>query len=150
MSDERALAELARRLASAFDLPPWRRADDIATADAREMMAAIRSATPGNDVFIAERRGVPVGCLHVLETIDFFGTPHAHISVLATSVAAEGSGVGRALADYAERWARRRGHTLLTLHVFAANERARRFYERAGLLPEMLKYAKPLAPADEP
>ena len=37
------------------------------------------------------------------------------------------------------------GQSLLTLNVFAANERARRFYERAGLAPEMLKYAKPLA-----
>ena len=134
VADERALVELARRLASSFDLPPWRRPDDIATADAREMMEAIRSATAGNDVFIAERGGVPVGCLHVL----------------ATTVAAEGSGVGRALAEYAEVWARRRGHSLLTLNVFAANERARRFYERAGLLPEMLKYAKPLVPAVKP
>ena len=150
VSDERALVELAGRLASSFDLPPWRRPDDIATADARDMMAAIRSASPGNDVFIAERGGVPVGCLHVLETTDFFGTPHAHISVLATTVAAEGSGVGRSLTDHAEDWARRRGHTLLTLNVFAANERARRFYERAGLLPEMLKYAKPRAPAGKP
>lgn len=150
VADEGALAELARRLASAFDLPPWRRPDDIATADAREMMEAVRSAAPASEVFVAERGGVPVGCLHVLETTDFFGTRHAHISVLATTVAAEGSGVGRALADYAEGWARRRGHSLLTLNVFAGNERARRFYERAGLLPEMLKYAKPLVPAAKP
>ena len=150
MADERALVELATRLASSFALPPWRRPDDIATADARDMMAAIRSASPGNEVFIAERGGVTVGCLHVLDTTDFFGTRHAHISVLATTLAAEGSGVGRALADYSEDWARRRGHTLLTLNVFAANERARRFYERAGLLPEMLKYAKPLVPAAKP
>ena len=144
MADERALVELARRLASSFDLPPWRRPDDIATADAREMMEAVRSASPGNEVFIAERGGVPVGCLHVLETTDFFGTRHAHISVIATTEAAQGSGVGRALLEHAEDWARSRGHSLLTLNVFVANERARRFYERAGLVPEMLKYTKPL------
>jgi GNAT superfamily N-acetyltransferase len=147
VADERALVELARRLASSFDLPPWRRPDDIATADAREMVEAVRAALPGSEVFVADRGGVCVGCLHVLETTDFFGTPHAHISVLATTVAAEGSGVGRALLDHAEAWARSRGHSLLTLNVFAANERARRFYERAGLLPEMLKYTKPISPA---
>jgi len=145
VADEAVLVELAGRLA-AFALPPWRKAEDIATADARDMLAAVRAASPGSEVFVAERGGVAVGCLHVLETTDFFGTRHAHISVLATTAAAEGSGVGRALAEYAEVWARRRGHSLLTLNVFAANDRARRLYERAGLVPEMLKYAKPLAP----
>ena len=149
MADEVALVELAGRLA-AFALPPWRKAEEIATADARDMVAAVRAASPESEVFVAERGGVPVGCLHVLETTDFFGTRHAHISVLATTVAAEGSGVGRALAEHAEVWARRRGHSLLTLNVFAANERARRFYDRAGFVPEMLKYAKPLAPGGKP
>jgi GNAT superfamily N-acetyltransferase len=149
VADERALVELAGRLA-AFALPPWRKAEDIATADARDMLAAVRAASPGSEVFVAERGGVPVGCLHVLETTDFFGTSHAHLSVLATTAAAEGSGVGRALAEYADAWARRRGHSLLTLNVFAANERARRFYERAGFGPEMLKYVKPLLPVGKP
>jgi GNAT superfamily N-acetyltransferase len=148
-ADEMTLVALAARL-TAFDLPLWRRPDDIATADAREMMEAVRAASPGSEVFVAERGGVPVGCLHVLETTDFFGTRHAHISVIATTEAAEGSGVGRALLEHAEAWARSRGHSLLTLNVFVANERARRFYERAGLVPEMLKYTKPIAPATTP
>ena len=77
-----------------------------------------------------------MGCLHVLETTDFFGTSHAHISVIATSADAEGSGAGRALLAYAEDWARRRGHTLLTLNVFAANG-VLAVYERAGWSPEI-------------
>ena len=32
----------------------------------------------------------------------------------------------------------------LTLNVFAANSRARRFYEREGWSAEMMKYVKPL------
>lgn len=75
---------------------------------------------------------------------DFFGRHHAHISVIATTAAAEGTGVGRALMEFAEAWARERHLPLLTLHVFAANTRARRFYERAGMAPEFLKYAKEL------
>ena len=147
VADEAVLVELAWRLTS-FDLPAWRRPEDIAVADAREMMEAVRAGSRGNEVLIAERHGTPVGCLHVLETTDFFGTSHAHISVIATTADAEGSGAGRALLAYAEDWARRRGHTLLTLNVFAANGRARRFYERAGWSPEILKYAKPLTPAE--
>ena len=32
--------------------------------------------------------------------------------------------------------------SLMTLNVFAGNERARRFYDRVGFEVEMLKYAK--------
>ena len=146
-ADEAVLVELAARLTT-FDLPPWRKPGDIATADAREMMDVVRAEPPDNEVLIAERAGVPVGCLHILATTDFFGTRHAHVSVIATTEAAEGSGVGRALLQHAEGWARRRGHALLTLNVFAANGRARRFYEQAGLSPEMMKYVKPLQAAE--
>jgi GNAT superfamily N-acetyltransferase len=142
-SDEALLAQLAVRL-TAFDVPAWRRPADIVTADAREMMDAVRADSPDNEVLIAERAGVPVGCLHILAATDFFGTRHAHISVIATTEAAEGSGVGQALLRHAEAWARHRDYPLLTLNVFAANGRARRFYERAGWSAEMMKYVKPL------
>jgi len=141
--DEATLARLSARLAG-FELPAWRTAAEIARADARGMIAAIRARHPDDCVYVAERDGVPVGCLHILATTDFFGRHHAHISVIATSAAAEGTGVGRAMMAFAEAWARERGLSLLTLHVFAANTRARRFYEQAGMMPEFLKYAKRL------
>jgi ribosomal protein S18 acetylase RimI-like enzyme len=93
---------------------------------------------------MAERDGIIAGCLHMIVTADFFGRRHAHISVVATSAGAEGSGVGRALMVFAEDWARSRQLPLITLNVFAANARARRLYERAGFEVEVLKYAKPL------
>jgi ribosomal protein S18 acetylase RimI-like enzyme len=141
LEDEASLTSLAWRL-TAFTLPDWRTPESIAEADAREMIAAVREGSAANEVFVAERAGVAVGCLHVLEMTDFFGLKHAHISVIATTVEAEGQGVGRALLDHADAWAERRGHSLLTLNVFAGNERARRFYERAGYAAEMIKYAK--------
>jgi GNAT superfamily N-acetyltransferase len=141
--DEATLTALAWRLAE-FDLPPWRTPDEIANADARAMLMAVIAAHPEDAVFIAERGGQPVGCLHVLLATDFFGRRHAHISVLATTVAAQGSGVGRALLAYSEEWARARGMDLLTLNVFAANSRARRVYAHAGYTAEALKYAKRL------
>ena len=97
------LAGLAARLAS-FPLPPWRTPDSIANADAGAMMEAIEEGSDDNEVVIAERDGVPVGCLHILVMKDFFGVSHGHISVLATTVEAEGTGVGRTLIDYAEQW----------------------------------------------
>jgi len=62
--------------------------------------------------------------------------------VLSTTVEAEGTGVARALMDFAGHWTTARGLSLMTLNVFAGNERARRFYDRVGFEVEMLKYAK--------
>src|ERR687892_278503 len=118
--------------------------DEIAAADGRAMMAAVQTADADNEVFIAERDGEAVGCLHILAETDFFGVRHAHISVVATTAAAQGTGVGQALLAQAEAWARQRTFGLLTLNVFAGNTRARRVYERAGFTPEILKYAKSL------
>ena len=142
-SDRDTLKQLARRLAD-FDLPPWRTANEIADADARAMLAAVSAARRDDEVFIAERSGHEVGCLHILATTDFFGRRHAHLSVIATSADAAGSGVGRALMEFAEAWSRERALTMLTLNVFATNARARRFYERNGMAPEVLKYVKEL------
>lgn len=142
-ADEPALASLAERLA-AFELPAWREGREIAEADARAMLAAVAAADPDNQVLMAERDGEVVGCLHILAATDFFGLRHGHVSVIATTRDAEGSGVARALIAHAEAWTEERGLPLLTLNMFAGNARARRFYEIAGFEPEMIKYAKPV------
>jgi ribosomal protein S18 acetylase RimI-like enzyme len=142
--DAPALSALAARL-TAFDLPPWRTAAEIAQADASAMIRTVRSGSPDDEVLIAERHGIAVGCLHMQTATDFFGRRHAHISVIATTEAAEGTGVGRALMAYAEEWTRSRELSLLTLNVFDANSRARRFYERAGFSAEVIKYVKELS-----
>ena len=142
-ADERTLAALAVRL-TAFELPSWRAPHEISDADARAMIAAAAAADPDNDVFIAERNGEVVGCLHVLAVTDFFGLRHGHVSVIAITEAAEGSGVARVLMERAEQWTAERGLPLLTLNTFAGNERARRFYEKGGFQVEMVKYAKPV------
>jgi ribosomal protein S18 acetylase RimI-like enzyme len=141
--DERHLLELSARMAN-FDLPPWRTADEITGADGRAMLDALHAGHPDSEVFIAERDGAVAGCLHMVVTSDFFGRRHAHLSVIATSEAAEGTGAGRALTQFADEWARARQLPFITLNVFAANARARRLYERAGYTVELLKYAKRL------
>jgi ribosomal protein S18 acetylase RimI-like enzyme len=47
-----------------------------------------------------------------------------------------GQGVGRALLRHAEQRLRERGSAGVSLHVFEANERARRLYEKAGYTPD--------------
>ena len=140
-ADEPALAVLAMRL-TAFELPAWRAPHEISDADAKAMIAAAAGDDPDDEVLIAERDGELVGCLHVLAVTDFFGLRHGHVSVIATTESAEGSGVARTLIEHAEHWTTERGLPLLTLNMFAGNARARRFYEIAGFEVEMVKYAK--------
>jgi ribosomal protein S18 acetylase RimI-like enzyme len=144
-ADEPALAALAARL-TAFELPAWRAPHEIADADAQAMLAAVAAGDPDDEVLMAERDGEVVGCLHILAATDFFGLRHGHVSVIATTPAAEGSGVARALIAHAEEWTAARGLPLLTLNMFAGNARAQRFYEIAGFQSEMIKFAKPITP----
>ena len=53
-------------------------------------------------------------------------------------------GVGRALIQEVEAWARESGYRFLTLNVFARNLEARRFYEHNGFIEDTVKYLKPL------
>ncbi len=62
---------------------------------------------------------------------DFFTRErHAHISEIA--VARSGEGIGTALMDAVEAWARERGDRMLSLNVHAENAAAQRLYRRRG------------------
>ena len=53
-------------------------------------------------------------------------------------------GVGEALVQAAQAWARCRGYRMMQLYVLPGNAGARRLYERMGYRAEWLKYVKPL------
>ena len=72
--------------------------------------------------------------------------PSAHLEAIALDERAEGKGVAKALLDAAEREAFAGGALTMTLHVFANNERARNFYDRAGYDGELMRYIKHLEP----
>lgn len=142
-----ALLELAGRLAE-FGMPPWRTGGEIVEAERLTLGRALQAASPDAPVFVAEDdAGPPLGLMHLETLVDYFTTrPHAHVAILVVAASAEGRGVGRALLDLADRWARERGHPFVTLNVFAQNARARGVYERLGYAPETLRYVKPLHP----
>lgn len=143
--DEAFLLGLMGRLA-AFPVPEWRTAEEIASADNLILIAALREPKPSNLVLIAEDpTGTPVGGLLVSTATDYFtGRQHAHIEVVAVTVAASGRGLGRAMIDAAERWAVERGYEQITLTVFATNEAARAIYEHLGYRAETIRYWKRL------
>jgi ribosomal protein S18 acetylase RimI-like enzyme len=93
---------------------------------------------------MAERSdGALGGFVYVQRQLDYFRQrPHAHVSILTVGAEVEGQGAGRALLEAAEGWARAQGLELITLNVFAGNQRARAIYERIGYAAETLRYVK--------
>jgi GNAT superfamily N-acetyltransferase len=57
---------------------------------------------------------------------------HGYLAELYVAPQARGKGLGRALIEGCEAWARTRGHKLLQVGVLAKNARATRSYEGAG------------------
>jgi GNAT superfamily N-acetyltransferase len=131
-----------------FPVPPWRTARQVADADLRILLQALHHPDPESSILVAEDGpGSVAGFVFTTTRQDYFtGKPHAHIEVLAVLGPAQGRGIARALLEAAETWARDRGHSNVTLNVFANNHRARAVYERLGYRPETLHYLKPLGP----
>ena len=125
--------------------PPPTREREVMDEAVRRAISAGLDGQPGAAVMIAEVGAERRGFLHMQTVTDFFtGEAHAHVSDIVVVAGGEGAGVGRALLEAGEAWARDQGHRLVTLNVFAGNSRARSVYERAGYEVEMSKMLKVL------
>lgn len=97
-------------------------------------------------VFIAENdHGERLGFATLSHETHFTGEHQAYINELATSDVAEGRGVGTALIQACEQWAREQGYRILALSTGAANGRALGFYRHLGFRDEDVKLVKLLA-----
>jgi len=144
-ADGDAMLALMPRLAE-FKLPQGRAAEELYKDDAKLM----RRWLDGQ----AEDCLVQVAASDAGEILGFTLTrlrpdalnhePSAHLEAIAVATTAEGKGAGKALLDAAEQNAGAHGAHSLTLHVISTNDRAMRFYERAGYFGEMLRYIKRL------
>lgn len=158
-SDREFVLAQADRLVS-FEVPAFRTKDELAEGDRRALAAwfdrrqedsraearsAEAEAEADEALFIAELDGRPAGCAYLVTLVDYFNErPHAHLSVLTVTAEAEGKGVGSALLDRSEAWARQRGSDRLTLSALVTNSRARALYERRGFAGEYIRYVLPL------
>lgn len=151
---------------------PWRESDDdffleMGVLAARESLTPSESASvtepelreatlatdqsllplEGMEVFIAEdaeRRRT--GALWVgPRTNPLTRVTEAWIYSIAVAPAFQGEGIGRALMDFAEAWAREKGYPSIGLMVSATNERARSLYGRRGYEDVTVLMRKPLA-----
>ncbi|MEW5835878.1 MAG: GNAT family N-acetyltransferase [Lysobacterales bacterium 14-68-21] len=129
-----------------FDLPAWRRRHECIEGIRRDIAHHLDDQPPNSFLFVAEDADAErVGFLHLQKTQDFFtGRTNCHISDVAVAPGHEGRGVGRALLQHAEEWAREHRCALVTLAVFPGNGKARGLYEAMGYDVDLLRLAKPL------
>jgi len=141
-ADRDFVIDTARRFA-AFGPPPWRSALEVVSGEVRCLDDFFDGRLAGPTLLIAEADGVPAGFAFLEPAVDYFsGDPHGHLGMIAVTEAMEGRGIGAALMQAAESWARANNYPKLTLNVFDANARARGVYERFGFRVETVRYVK--------
>ena len=143
--DDAFILSLVERFVG-FDLPKWRKKSECAAGIRRDIRQALENLPSGEAVFIAEdARGERVGFMRLQKTRDFFsGKANCHVSDLAVAHGHDGKGIGGALLDRAQAWAKKQRCALVTLAVFPGNARARELYERTGFGPDLLRMARPV------
>lgn len=87
-----------------------------------------------------------VGCLWLGNAIEQkTGVSYAHILLIYVQPQHRGQGIGTALIQQAETWAKARGDRALGLQVFADNQPALNLYRRQGFQTQSLLMVKALS-----
>jgi len=121
----------------------WRSRAEVIAGTERALQAAFDDPQPRDLVVIAERGEERLGFAFVSWHDDFFTRErYPHLSEIAT--VRDGEGVGSALLEHVEAWAKSNGARFLSLNVVRENERGRAFYETRGFELEYRHYAKVL------
>jgi ribosomal protein S18 acetylase RimI-like enzyme len=136
------LLSLVPRL-SEFGLPPSRDEKAVETSTHDLLTKTLNENSTTSVIFLAEENGQKLGFIQLGEEKEFFsGEAHGYIANLAIAKEAEGKGVGKALMNAAEVWAKECGYRYLSLYVFGTNKHARAFYEKLGYNEDSLELTK--------
>lgn len=118
--------------------------DEVVSGTERVLRDALAHPAEDELFLIADdEHAAPAGFVYAVTHDDFFtGEPYAHVSEIATVTS--GGGVGTALMEAVEQWARERGYRIVTLNVIEENAKAARFYERLAYGPHYRQLIKRL------
>jgi GNAT superfamily N-acetyltransferase len=143
--DREAIFALIPRL-RAFGDVPLRSPEVLDAGERRTLKQYFEAPTEGSRLWVAEGSdGLVLGAAYAHSLRDYFTEEtHGHLGILMVAPHAARRGVGRALIQEVEAWARERGFRFLTLNVFARNLDARRFYQHGGFVEDTVRYLKPL------
>jgi GNAT superfamily N-acetyltransferase len=140
-TDREFALSLAPRLA--IGIPSWRDQQKMIVAAQGCIIGSIEQHGKKTMAFVAENeQGERLGFATVSHSTHFTGEGQAYIGELVTCEEAEKHGVGKALAQACEQWAREQGYRILSLATGAANERALGFYRHMGYLNEDVTLVK--------
>ena len=134
---------LLPRLAD-FDLPAGRFAEDVWRGDDDMFRQWANGKREDLEVIVAEDTNKRIsGVVAISMRKDAIAdAASSHLEVLMIGKSDEGRGLGARLIKTAESRARELGATSMTLNVFAANQQARRLYEKSGFYSEVVRYNK--------
>jgi ribosomal protein S18 acetylase RimI-like enzyme len=128
-----------------FGSPAWEDPDALAPGFREVLAKAVHGQDARSNVLIAQGEdGTALGFVSLKVGHDVTGNERGHVADLAVVEGARRRGVGRALMQAAEAWARERGLPALSLDVWSTNERAIRFYRGLGYRPGSLCLIKTL------
>jgi ribosomal protein S18 acetylase RimI-like enzyme len=128
-----------------FGSPAWEDADALAPGFRALLVDAVRAQDPRAAVLIAEAAdGTPLGFISLKVAGDVGGAERGRVADLAVRDDARRMGVGQALMQAGEAWARERGLPVLSLDVWSTNQPAQAFYQALGYRPESLCLIKAL------
>lgn len=120
-----------------FGSPTWDDAGAFAPGFRDVLADAVRAQGPRSTVLVAEGPdGTRLGFISLREGEDVVGGVRGHVADIAVTAEARRMGVGTALMEAGEAWARERGLPALSLDVWSTNERALAFYRRLGYRAE--------------
>ncbi len=100
-------------------------------ADTARRLAEV-SGNGEHAVIVAENSGVLLGWVHVLVSHSLLADARAEIAGLVVDEQHRGSGIGRALMENAEHWARKQRCGSVRLRSNVLRPDAHAFYERLG------------------
>jgi len=82
----------------------------------------------------------PIGWIHISRVATLAASDLASIDGLVVDDGLRSGGIGAALVDAAESWARERGARTVTVRSRSTRQRAHRFYERIGYVEIKLSH----------
>ena len=140
-SDREFVLGLAPRLA--IGIPPWRDQQKMIETARGWIRESIEQHGTKTMVLVAEdEQGNRLGFATVSHSTHFTGVGQAYVGELVTDEAVEGQGVGKALTQACEQWAREQGYRILSLTTGAANVQALGFYRHLGYQDEDVTLVK--------
>ncbi|MGW0482647.1 GNAT family N-acetyltransferase [Nonomuraea sp. NPDC003214] len=139
---------LAPRLAEG--VAAWRDAVAVTVAVRGWVTGSLdRDGSHDHGVLVAVGDGCVAGFVTLSTRWHFTGQADAYIGELVVCAEVERTGIGRALVNAAEDWARERGLRRITLETGAASVRARNFYQALGYAEEEVRLTRLVAVGDQ-